>query len=156
MTERQILYGTAERGDLEAILALYRHLHLHDPELDRDEKTLGIWRELMDDPKIHLLAARAGNAVIATCTLIIVPNLTRGSRPYALIENVVTDPDHRGRGVGTALLRHAQSLAWERGCYKVMLMTGRKTPEIVRFYEGAGFLSGDKLAFVARPPYGGQ
>lgn len=150
--EQQIACGEAERNDLRAILALYRHLHPRDPELNQDEKTFGIWRDLMDDPKIHLLVAREGDAVIATCTLVIIPNLTRGARPYALIENVVTDPDYRGRGIGTALLRYAQSLAWERDCYKAMLMTGRKTPEIVRFYEGAGFLGGDKLAFVARPP----
>lgn len=154
--DKQIAYGKAERNDLGAILALYRHLHPHDPELDQDENVLGIWSDLMDDPKIHLLVAREGDAVIATCTLVIIPNLTRGARPYALIENVVTDPGYRGRGIGAALLRHAQTLAWERDCYKAMLMTGRKTPEIVRFYESAGFLGGDKLAFVARPPDEGR
>jgi len=41
--------------------------------------------------------------------------------------------------------------AWVEGCYKVMLLTGRKDEAISRFYESAGFDRPAKQAFVARP-----
>jgi GNAT superfamily N-acetyltransferase len=83
-----------------------------------------------------------------------VPNLTRGARPYGLIENVVTHPDWRGRGIGTAVLHHALNLAWDADCYKVMLLTGRTDEATLGFYERAGFAGGEKTGFVARPPRG--
>ena len=93
-------------------------------------------------------------ALAGSCTLALIPNLTRGGRPYGIIENVVTRADLRGRGIGTALMRHALELCWAQGCYKVMLQTGRKDEEIMRFYEGAGFQRGVKTGFVAYPPEG--
>jgi hypothetical protein len=45
------------------------------------------------------------DAVVATCTLIIIPNLTRGGASYALIENVVTDARHWKRGYGKLIPR---------------------------------------------------
>jgi len=37
------------------------------------------------------------------------------------------------------------------GCYKVMLLTGRKDKATVQFYESAGFNGREKLAFIAKP-----
>ena len=75
----------------------------------------------------ELMGGERGEArLVASCSINLVANLTRGCRPFALIENVVTHSEHRGRGYGQALLAHAQAFAWGQGCYKVMLMTGRK------------------------------
>jgi GNAT superfamily N-acetyltransferase len=68
-----------------------------------------------------------------------VPNLTRGGVPYALIENVVTHAEHRGRGYGKAVLEAAIAKAWELDCYKVMLLTGSKNPATLGFYQSVGF-----------------
>jgi GNAT superfamily N-acetyltransferase len=92
-----------------------------------------------------------GEELVSTCALAVIPNLTRGCRPYGVIENVVTHASHRRRGYGTALLRAALARAWREGCYKVMLMTGRKDDETFHFYRSAGFDSDEKQAFVAMP-----
>lgn len=89
--------------------------------------------------------------LVASCLLAIIPNLTRGGRPYGLIENVVTHADFRKRGLATGLLHHALEQAWRVRCYKVMLMTGRKDEATLRFYRQAGFVAGAKTAFVAYP-----
>ena len=47
-----------------------------------------------------------------------------------------------------ALLRRAAELARESGCYKVMLLTGRRDDATLNFYRGAGFNSEDKTAFI--------
>ncbi|NLA86435.1 MAG: GNAT family N-acetyltransferase, partial [Clostridiales bacterium] len=83
-----------------------------------------------------------------SCVLVIVPNLTHSQRPYALIENVVTDINHRSKGYATAVLNYARDLARRANCYKIMLMTGSKLPGTLRFYERAGYNSHDKTAFI--------
>lgn len=88
---------------------------------------------------------------MATCTLTLIPNLTRNMRPYGVIENVVTDPAFRQRGFGTGTLQYALQDAWREDCYKVMLLTGSKRESTLRFYEKAGFQRGVKTGFVAYP-----
>ena len=136
--------------ELFALLCLYAHLHPEDEMLPLGEAAQ-IWKTLRQDPNQQCWGAYWNDLLAATCTLIVVPNLTRGGRPYGLIENVVTHPDHQRRGLGTAVLKQALQAAWEQGCYKVMLMTGSKNEATLRFYEKAGFERGVKTGFVARP-----
>ncbi|MBN3938406.1 MAG: GNAT family N-acetyltransferase [Nostoc sp.] len=58
--------------------------------------------------------------LIASCLLVIVPNLTRGDRPYGLIENVITHPDYRRQDVGKCLIHHTLQSAWSHNCYKAL------------------------------------
>ena len=88
-------------------------------------------------------------AVVSSCALVVVPNLTRSGTPYALIENVVTDTGFRKRGFGRAVLAAAVAAAWDAGCYKVMLLAGSKSPAILSFYENSGF-SQNKTGFQIR------
>jgi GNAT superfamily N-acetyltransferase len=148
-----IAIDAAREGDLGDMLALYRHLHPGDPEIEAGPFRAQ-WRSMLASPMLRVLVARDGERAVATCILVIVPNLTRGGRPYGLIENVVTDPGYRRQGVGTRILQHALGIAWDAGCYKVMLLTGRKDEATLRFYEQAGFIAGEKIGFVAKPPRG--
>ena len=143
--------GPVREGDLAALLDLYRHLNPGDPVLDPSGEILAHWRSILANPDVQLLGAYLNDQLVATCVLVLIPNLTRGARPYGLIENVLTHPEHRKRGLGTALLRHALDLAWSRNAYKVMLLTGRRDEAVSRFYEKAGFLAGVKTGFVAYP-----
>ncbi|MFM1897355.1 MAG: hypothetical protein RLZZ385_2429 [Pseudomonadota bacterium] len=45
----------------------------------------------------------------------------------------------------------ALDFAWDRNCYKVMLMTGQRDEGTFRFYESAGFERNRKEALVAIP-----
>jgi ribosomal protein S18 acetylase RimI-like enzyme len=135
--------------DLVAVLALYRHLNPADPELPVHDAQ-PVWDRLLHSPMTMVAVAEVDNFVAATCVLAIVPNLTRGARSFATIENVVTDPAYRSRGLGTAVLQFAMASAWERGCYKVMLSSGRTDESTLRFYEKAGFTRGGKTFFEVR------
>ena len=138
-------------GDLAAVLALYRHLNPKDPELTLGEAR-SVWDALLESPMTMVAVAEVESFVAATCVLATVPNLSRHARPFAVIENVVTDPRYRNRGLGTAILRFAVGFAWEQGCYKVMLSSGRTEEAILRFYERAGFIRGGKTFFEVRRP----
>jgi GNAT superfamily N-acetyltransferase len=107
--------------------------------------------ELVDRRQIPPAAQAASGSLVSSCTLTVIPNLTRACRPYGVIENVVTHAQYRGQGWGKALLTHALGEAWRQNCYKVMLLTGRKDEATLRFYEQAGFDRHDKQAFVAKP-----
>ena len=125
-------------SDLEGLAALYPHLNPSDEPISRDLATARL-DAINQIPGSTVLLGLLHDELVASCTLIVIPNLTRGGKPYALIENVVTDARLRGQGYGTRILHAAVAAAWEAGCYKVMLMTGSKQPSILKFYENAGF-----------------
>ncbi len=147
MIEHEIRFGRAE--DLPGVLALYRHLHPQDPTPDpmAAEKA---WSALLSSDTTAVVVADAGSLLVASCTLAIIPNLSRGARPYGVIENVVTHADHRRRGLGRAVLSAAVERAWSMNCYKVMLATGAREETTLAFYEAAGFLRGGKTYFEVR------
>lgn len=139
--------------DLDGLLGLYAQLNEADAPLPERAEVEATWAEALGQPRSRYFGGFAQEALVATCLITVVPNLTRGCRPYGLIENVVTDAAQRRRGWGRALLQHALDHAWSQRCYKVMLMTSRKDAATLRFYEQAGFDPQDKRAFVARAPY---
>jgi GNAT superfamily N-acetyltransferase len=128
----------ATESDLGSLQGLYRHLNPGDSVLDIEEA-----RRILDRLSHYagsvVLLGMCDGTIATTCTLVVVPNLTRGGAPYSLVENVITDPRFRERGFGKAILTEALSLAWEQGCYKVMLLTGSKDPATLRFYGDVGF-----------------
>lgn len=136
-------------ADLPAMLALYRHLNPADPDPDPDEAARA-WAALIGSALATVFVAEANGALLASCTLAVVPNITRDARPYALIENVVTHAGHRRRGLGQLVLRAALDAAWAGGCYKVMLASGSREEATLRFYENAGFERGTKTFFQIR------
>lgn len=142
----------ATSEDLVAILDLYRFLQPNDPILDgRDEAVRSHWMMILRDSRLRYFVAESADQVVSCCTLTLIPNLTRGMRPYGVIENVVTAPGFRSKGFATSVLRVALKDAWADGCYKVMLMTGSNREETLRFYEKAGFHRGIKTGFIAYP-----
>ncbi|MDR1996053.1 GNAT family N-acetyltransferase [Azonexus sp.] len=137
--------------ELQLLLALYAHLHECDDPLPPDAMIEAVWSEAVGNPRIKYFGGFAAGALVTSCTLTVIPNLTRACRPYGVIENVVTHAAHRGQGWGKAVLAHALGEAWRQHCYKVMLLTGRKDEGTLRFYEQAGFDRHGKQAFVAKP-----
>lgn len=139
----------AAAGDLFPLLELYRHLHDEVPPQPSPSLT-ALWQQMMCDPNQHILLVWKDNILVSSCTLVITPNLTRKQRPWAVIENVVTHPDHRRHGYATMALNKAREVALGHNCYKIMLMTSRKDPGTLAFYNSAGYTSKDKTAFVQR------
>jgi len=137
--------------DLPEVLNLYQHLHPHDPQLE-PAASERVWSALLTSGFTTVIVAQAAERLVSSCTLAIVPNLSRGGRSYGVIENVVTHADYRKLGLGRRVLAHALDLAWQADCYKVLLATGSKREATLRFYEGAGFLRGGKTYFEVRRP----
>jgi GNAT superfamily N-acetyltransferase len=142
---RQIKYE-----ELESLLSLYKHLVPDDPKLEINTALKEHWDEILSDPSYFYLVIEEDNMLVSSGNISIIKNMTRSARPYGLIENVVTHPDYRNKGYGTAILKTAVRIAQKNDCYKVMLMTSRKDESTLRFYEKAGFSRGEKTAFIVR------
>ena len=141
----------AHEGELDALLALYKHLNPNDLPLPSREQVEHVWQRMLDSDMIHCFVVEADGQLVATCVLTIIPNLTRGARPYGLVENVVTHAEQRRRGYGKALLKHVLDFAWQAGCYKVMLLSNKDRTQAHSFYQAVGFDKDHKLGFDARP-----
>jgi GNAT superfamily N-acetyltransferase len=146
----ELLIRPAASEDLEALRQLYLHLNPTDDPLP-EALASELWKAMLAHPGFTCIVGVHEGQLVSSCCLAIVPNLTRGGRPYALIENVVTHQAFRRRGFGRAILEDTLRRAWDASCYKAMLLTGSKRQETHRFYESCGFRSGEKAGFVARP-----
>ena len=136
-----------ENGDLHGLLELY--LYLHEKSVPEPSDHLSnIWKQILEDPNHHLIVNEVDGVIVSTCDCVIIPNLTRGLRPHAFVENVVTHIDHRGHGYAGQCLEMAKKIAMEENCYKILLATGSEEPAVHRFYENAGYNSSDKTAYV--------
>lgn len=125
-------------ADLSALLALYAELHPSDPPLAADVAQR-IWAGIEAQRGRTVLVAELGDVVPGTLDCTILPNLTRGGRPFMLIENVVVAGAYRRQGVGAALMASAATMAQASGCYKMQLLSRADRADAHRFYEACGF-----------------
>ena len=134
-------------NDFDGLMKLYMELH-NNPFPEKDQRVMSVWERIISDKDHHIIVADEDGIIAASCVCVIIPNLTRGQRPYAFIENVVTSEKFRRKGLGTACLDYARDIAVSHNCYKMMLLTGSKEQGTLRFYEKTGYNSSDKTAFI--------
>lgn len=134
-------------NELNALLELYLFLH-EDSVPPMTGHLKNTWQDITADRNHHIIVNVIEGKIVASCVCVIIPNLTRNIRPYALIENVVTHEDFRNKGYATECLHYAREIAEKENCYKMMLLTGSKKESTLQFYKHAGYNNGDKTAFI--------
>ena len=148
-----LLLGSRVRNarpeDLGGLMQLYRSFPSYSPEYDA-AAALPVWESIQAHPGLTVVVAEADGMLVGSATLVVVPNLTYRGQPWAVVENIVTHPEYRERGLGRRLLGYATARAWEAGCYKVGLAAGSKQEPTQHFYEGVGFRRGTKTYFEKR------
>ena len=138
----------AIREDLFELLNLYLFLH-EDSVPENSNHLRETWEAIIADANHYIIVNEVNGKIISSCVCIIIPNLTRNIRPYAFIENVVTNEEYRGKGYATECLRYAKNIAAKNNCYKIMLLTGAKNKSTLDFYRKTGYNSEDKTAFIS-------
>ncbi|ONI80844.1 hypothetical protein ALI22I_43720 [Saccharothrix sp. ALI-22-I] len=111
------------------------------PDDDRPEpdRLMSAWREIVAQAGRRVFLAERGADLVGAVDTVVVPNLTRGARPFMLVENVVVRQADRRGGVGSALFEAASAWAHERGCYKIQLLSNSRRADAHHFYERHGF-----------------
>ncbi len=139
-----VLIRRAEERDLPRILELYQQLALGDEPATpgRWQEYLPLFRRIQSDPVQRLVVLEADGRVMGTLVLVIVQNLSHGGKPWAEVENVVTDESVRGKGCGRLLMEYAEREARAAGCYKLQLQSHWDRKETAHgFYERLGYAS---------------
>ncbi len=138
---------TADINDLGGIMKLYSELNPDDDNIADNTALESVWRDIMGKDSIRYFVMEQGEQIVSTCNIAVIPNLSRGARPFSVIENVVTRHDYRNRGCGAKVVNAAVDFARACGCYKVMLLSSSGRKAAHAFYEKLGFNSTDKIGF---------
>ena len=144
MSETQGLVRLASVDDAAQLVRLWGLL-FEDVDTDLGETWVGhaqAWfvRFASDPQSARFPVVELGDAVVATAigTLELgVPNPMCPRGRTVRLANLVTHPDHRGRGYGTALARDLVEWARSIGADRVDLSA---TPEGQRIYDRSGFV----------------
>lgn len=144
VSETMAMIRLATEEDIPRIVELYHQLAIatSQVELSRSHSQDDYRRafaEICAAPGHELLVAEYDGEVVGTMVLIIVPNLSHGACPWALVENLVVDHGHRRRRFGRLLMDYAIGRARETGCYRIVLSSDIRRQEAHRFYRSLGF-----------------
>ena len=81
-----------KENDFDGLLQLYMQLH-DNPFPEKNDKVVVVWNSIVNDKNHHIIVADENGILVSSCVCVIVPNLTHGQRPYALVENVITEKE---------------------------------------------------------------
>ena len=127
-----LVFRRAEEADADAVRALTRRAYAQWVPL--------IGREPLPMTADHGRAIREERVDLAIADAALVGLVHVVLRPDdLLVENLAVDPACRGRGFGTALLRHAERLATDAGRSMVRLYTNGLFAENLRLYATRGY-----------------
>ncbi len=146
----------AAQGDVGEILRLIRALAEYEKLAHMAAGTPALLREALFGPHpscAALIAERGGRAV--GFALYFTTFSTFLCRPGLYLEDLFVEPEHRGAGIGKALLARLAALAAERGCGRLEWRVLDWNEPSIRFYEslGASLMKEWILVRMTRPEF---
>jgi len=137
----QISVRPATSDDVPRLCALLALLFTQEADFQpNSEKQSRALRLIMDQPEFgQIFCAINGESLIGMVSLLFTPGITSAG-PAAWLEDLIVDPEWRGRGIGSLLLRESIRHAESVGCTRITLLTDAINLSAIRFYERAGFL----------------
>jgi len=141
----------AQASDLGGLLELFRASEVSSVA-EPPDLAERIWTEMLAREGVAVFVSDARMRIVATCMLIVAPNLLRAGRGHGFLENVVSHPEFRGQGHGRAVVGAALEMAWAKDCHHILMQSGRADPRVHRFYESCGFIPGVRIGYVAVHP----
>jgi len=144
VTTGQLVLRPAAEADVGAIVQLLVLGAVPGgPSTTEDPGELGPYRAALRDIVEGggaVLVAERGGQVVGVCQLIVFRHLQARAGLCAELESVHVHPEHRGGGIGGALVEAAITRARELGCYRMQLTSNVARPDAHRFYEQLGFV----------------
>jgi GNAT superfamily N-acetyltransferase len=132
--------GLARREELPQLVALLGILFSQESEFTPDDakQTRALEKILSDESAGGIYVARDAGRVVAMATLLYTISTAEGGLA-ALLEDVIVRPGHRGRGIGSALLRYVLAETRRQGALRVTLLTDGQNDRAKALYAKLGF-----------------
>lgn len=125
-------------------------MHAADEEraaqsVEEFEPELAAWWADHDESHLAFTASVAADGLVGMAWLALLPRIPRpgnAERRSADIQSVFVIPEHRGKGIGSALVEAATAHAFELDAGRVTVSSGRRA---VPVYERLGFSPSPRL-----------
>lgn len=124
----------AQRGDLPRILEIQKQAYLSEAAI-YDDYTIPPLQQALEELNVEFRAKTFLKAVLGEAIVGSV-RLTRIDRT-CMVEKLIVDPQFQKRGIGGALLTHAESEFLDVTSFE--LFTGSKSVANIRLYERHGY-----------------
>jgi GNAT superfamily N-acetyltransferase len=128
------------RDDVAAAVELLRGGSMK-PEFEDPSRVEDYWSAVEETRRQRgdVLVAEDQGEVVGVLQVIIFQHFQHAGGWCCEIESVHVRSDRRSRGVGAQLLRAAEELARERGCYRIQLTSRNVREDAHRFYLANGY-----------------
>ena len=125
-----------EIEDIESLSKLYYQFW---SETSDEETMRGKFSQLQKNDAYIFLCAIENNILVGSLMGIVCEELYGDCRPFMVVENVIVDGNHRGKGFGKALLGELEKRAKAKDCTKIILVTETYRKDACGLYESVGF-----------------
>lgn len=139
--------GCATRDELPQLVALLGMLFSQEAEFVPDDakQARALAKILSDETVGRIYVAREAGRVVAMASLLYSISTAEGGLA-ASFEDLIVAPDRRGRGIGSALLRHVVEEARRQGVLRLTLLTDADNRRAQALYAKLGFVPSGMLA----------
>lgn len=125
----------ATKEDIDGIVPLQAQIYRVDSTPENAARTI---EELIDCDYCDIFVAKEEGKIIGSGLIFYLKNPGH-KNPFAFLEGIVVDDNHRAKGIGTQLSKFAIELARKKGCYKILFTSGMDREKIHKFYKNLGF-----------------
>lgn len=132
----------ATTDDIPRLCELLDHLFEQEVEFSPDKELQSkALKEILEDENIgEIFIAKAEDEIIGMVNLLYTVSTAYGGR-VALLEDMVIDPGHRGKGIGSVLIEFAMDYLKDQGCHRITLLSDIENCKAHKFYVKKGFKS---------------
>lgn len=110
-------------------------------------KAAEIFRIMERQDQYLVLGAFCDGRLAGTAMGIFCLDLAGACRPFMVVENVAVSSGHRRKGIGRQLMLALEEAARQRGCYYMILVSGKQRMEAHRMYESLGYKNEGAVGF---------
>ena len=133
--------SSAARSDIPRLVELLGQLFSQEREFspDPEKQREALEAILADRSRGRIFVAREGSEVVGMASLLYTVSTAEGGKA-ALFEDLIVDPQHRRKGIGSKLVNYVIQQARAEGILRITLLTDLENDTALGLYRKLGFV----------------